>query len=294
MTQTETNAMQPALDGLAPRKRRKRAPVERIPAGAEPIARLVLDVKAPHLGQLFDYLVEERLSDDAQPGVRVRVRFGGRLVDGFVWERVADSNADKASLRYIERVVSPIVELDGQMRRDVTRIADYFGGTRAQIINLAVPPRVARVEREQSLMLARARRGFDGAGDGRMRTSRADAARVSDAMLERARADETAHYGADAIGRVRDAIAGTGVSHVVWDALPGQNRWPLDLAWLIVEALAAGMPAVVVTPTERHAQRVFGVLQAAGLRPFAPTDGASGAWDGDITLLAANQPPEVR
>jgi len=35
----------------------------------------------PHLDREFDYLVSAEQSDDAQPGVRVRVRFHGRLVD---------------------------------------------------------------------------------------------------------------------------------------------------------------------------------------------------------------------
>ena len=40
----------------------------------------------PHLDREFDYLVSEEQSDDAQPGVRVRVRFNGRLVDAYLLE----------------------------------------------------------------------------------------------------------------------------------------------------------------------------------------------------------------
>lgn len=281
------HAEQPALKGLAPRKRRKRASAatKRTPAARNPIARVVLDLKAPHLGQPFDYLVDEDLDEDALPGVRVRVRFGGRLTDGIIWERAAKPDNPSATLRYLERVVTPMVLIDEQMRRDITLIADRFGGTRAQIANLAIPPRVARIDREQQAALNRAAAGMGGSGDTRRS--------VGDDMLERARAEEAAHYGADPIGRIRDAMDSAGLTRVVWDALPGQNRWPLDIAWLVVEALAHGLPAVVVTPTERHARRVFGVLQAAGLKPFAPK-GTSGAWDGDMTLIAAAQPPEVR
>lgn len=39
-------------------------------------------MSVPHLDRDFDYLVPAEHSDDAQPGVRVRVRFHGRLVDG--------------------------------------------------------------------------------------------------------------------------------------------------------------------------------------------------------------------
>lgn len=69
------DAEQLALDGLAPRKRRKRASTPKTPAAEHPIAQVVLDIQATHLGQTFDYYVEEKYSEDAQPGVMVRVRF---------------------------------------------------------------------------------------------------------------------------------------------------------------------------------------------------------------------------
>ena len=74
---TNEDAEQLALDGLAPRKRRKRAPAVKTPAAEHPIAQVVLDIQATHLGQTFDYFVEEKYSAAAQPGVMVRVRFGG-------------------------------------------------------------------------------------------------------------------------------------------------------------------------------------------------------------------------
>ncbi|EUA90714.1 putative primosomal protein N' [Mycobacterium ulcerans str. Harvey] len=49
-------------------------------------------LSVPHLDREFDYLVSAEQSDDAQPGVRVRVRFHGRLVDGFVLERRNDTD----------------------------------------------------------------------------------------------------------------------------------------------------------------------------------------------------------
>src|SRR6185437_11255251 len=73
-----------------PKARRtpKRAPVV---AAELPIARVVVDVSLAHLDRPFDYQVPESLAQQAIPGVRVRVRFAGQLVDGFVTERVASS-----------------------------------------------------------------------------------------------------------------------------------------------------------------------------------------------------------
>ena len=44
---TIEDAEQLALDGLAPRKRRKRAPAVKTPAAEHPIAQVVLDIQPP-------------------------------------------------------------------------------------------------------------------------------------------------------------------------------------------------------------------------------------------------------
>ncbi len=103
---TNEDAEQLALDGLAPRKRRKRAPAVKTPAAEHPIAQVVLDIQATHLGQTFDYFVEEKYSAAAQPGVMVRVRFGGQRVNGIIWKRADTSATPESSIRYIERVVT--------------------------------------------------------------------------------------------------------------------------------------------------------------------------------------------
>lgn len=144
-------AVQPALAGLAPKKRRKRksAAAVRMRAENQPIARVILDVQAAHLGQPFDYLVPENQSEVAIPGVRVRVRFGQRLVDGFIWERVDHSDTVPERLKFIERVVSPVVLLSDEYRQHIEDIAHLFGGTIANVLRLAVPARVASVEKSR-------------------------------------------------------------------------------------------------------------------------------------------------
>ena len=62
-------------------------------------------LSVPHLDREFDYLVVAEQSDDAQPGVRVRVRFHGRLVDAFVLERRSDTD-HVGKLGWLDRVVS--------------------------------------------------------------------------------------------------------------------------------------------------------------------------------------------
>ena len=101
----------------------------------------------PHLDREFDYLVAADQSDDAQPGVRARVRFHGRLVDAFVLERRSDTD-HVGELGWLDRVVSPEPVLAPDVRRLVDAVAARYAGTRADVLRLAVPPRHARVERE--------------------------------------------------------------------------------------------------------------------------------------------------
>ncbi|PLS30045.1 primosome assembly protein PriA [Bifidobacterium margollesii] len=273
-------AEQLALDGLAPRKRRRRTPAEKIPAARMPIARVMIDVQATHLGRTFDYLVDEKSSEAAQPGVRVRVRFGHKLLDGFIWERAEHSDTPSSSLRFLERVISPRVVLSKRMREDVTRIADMFGGTVANILRVAVPPRSAKVDREYV------------AGDKSLkRRSEELSAMLADPDLKGFARIESSYAGAR---ELRDALNSKTYANVVWDNLPGPRLWAKDLAWAVAHALMIGRSAVVVLPDMRHVADMARSLAAYGLKPFAPSAAGNGVWSGDVATLEASMPPELR
>src|ERR1700754_2056143 len=119
----------------------------RIPVEVEPIARVLPMLSVPHLDREFDYLVDAEQSDDAQPGVRVRLRFHGRLVDGFILERRTDTD-HVGKLTWLDRVVSAEAVLTAEVRRLVDAVAARYAGTRADVLRLAVPPRHAKVEKQ--------------------------------------------------------------------------------------------------------------------------------------------------
>ena len=100
------------------------------PAADQPVARIAVDLPLAHLDRPFDYLVPERLADQARPGVRVRVRFAGQLTDGFLIER-AEASEHQGSLRYLDRVVSaePVLtpEIAGLARAVADRYARHPG-----------------------------------------------------------------------------------------------------------------------------------------------------------------------
>src|SRR6185437_13565259 len=115
------------------------------PAAVEPVARIAVELSLPHLDRPFDYLVPEQLAASVVPGSRVRVRFAGQLVDGFVLDRVAETE-HAGRLAFVARSVSPEVVLTPEIARLARAAADHWAGTLADVLRLAVPPRHAQAE----------------------------------------------------------------------------------------------------------------------------------------------------
>ena len=194
----------------------------RKPADLEPIARVLPMLSVPHLDREFDYLVAAEQSDDAQPGVRVRVRFHGRLVDGFVLERRADTD-HVGKLGWLDRVVSAEPVLTPDIRRLVEAVAARYAGTRADVLRLAVPPRHARVERETA-----------GPSPG------PDVGTVDPA-------------GWQVYGRGRQFLAAlteSRAARAVWQALPGES-WADRFAEAAAQTIRAGRAVLAVVPDQR-------------------------------------------
>ncbi|MGN9780130.1 primosomal protein N' [Nonomuraea sp. ZG12] len=133
------------LDAVRPPMSSKNTKGAVVPAAELPVARVAVDNPLPHLDRPFDYLVPASMQDSAWPGVRVRVRFAGKLVDGFVLERVEHSD-HTGKLTPLERVVSPERVLTPEVAELARAVADRYAGTLADVLRLAVPPRHARTE----------------------------------------------------------------------------------------------------------------------------------------------------
>jgi primosomal protein N' (replication factor Y) len=117
----------------------------KVAAESLPVARVAVDVSLAHLDRPFDYLVPEKLSTAAVPGCRVRVRFAGRLTGGYLLQR-ADASEHEGALAFLERVVSPEPVLTAEIFGLARAVADRYGGTLADVLRLAIPPRHAAVE----------------------------------------------------------------------------------------------------------------------------------------------------
>lgn len=280
---------QMTLEGLAPRKRRSSAQ-QKVPAGSLPFAQVVIDVQAAHLGQTFDYLVEESQSDRAQPGALVRVRFGGRLLNGIIWNRSDTSTAPRSSLRFLERVMGSSILVPAQMRQDISDIADFFGGTRANIIRLAVPPRVAHVDKEPRFGRSSARPGRQSGFSAGSRAGYPFSQETLQAYQNQTERIRKLYQHSDALNRAWEQSA---VNSLVWDCLPGVNTWADDLSWVIMKSLESDRPIVVELPDAAHIRQLHQRLQACGLKAYAQRS-ARGVWQGDYCILAGMMTPEER
>src|SRR3954469_8978933 len=97
-------------------------PVEGL-AGTDPVAGVIVDVGLAHLDRVFDYGVPESMAESARPGVRVRVRFAGRDVSGYLVDRRAEADHE-GRLTPLRRIVSDEVVLPPALLavcRDVAR-----------------------------------------------------------------------------------------------------------------------------------------------------------------------------
>ncbi|ETW23953.1 primosomal protein N' [Mycobacterium gastri] len=191
-------------------------------------------LSVPHLDREFDYLVSAEQSDDAQPGVRVRVRFHGRLVDGFVLERRNDTD-HQGKLGWLDRVVSAEPVLTPEIRRLVDAVAARYAGTRADVLRLAIPARHARVEREPELI-----------------ADRPDVDPVDPSGWQL--------YGRG--GQFLAALAQARAARAVWQALPGE-RWADRFAEAAAQTVRAGRAVLGIVPDQRDLDTLW---QAATAR----------------------------
>lgn len=219
-----------------------------------PVAQVLPLLGLPHLDRAFDYLVQESDYEAAQPGVRVRIRFAGRLVDALVLERTATSEHD-GKLRFIERVISPDVVFPPQMRALVDSLAERYAGVRSDIIRMALPARHAK------------------AGETDSDTPWEKLGSVTEPDLSR--------WSSYAHGKsFVDAVLGGKLARAAWQVAPG-DAWITTLASLAAKVAIDGGGVLIVLPDQRDVDAMESALkEIVGAR--------------QITVLTASQGPQAR
>ena len=273
----------------SPRGRGRVLPVVLEAAEVDPVALVMVDVGLAHLDRPFEYLVPRSLADLAVPGARVKVRFAGQDVDGYVLAR-ASAAEHQGTLAPVRKVVSPEAVLTPAVLALCREIATRYAGTLADVVRLAVPPRHATAEKNLPMATISASAGGGataekdppiaapadaGAGGGAGGNDGGAAARAlgspeplrspeSPRSLESPESPEPGPWlrypaGTSFLRRIAsgDAPAAS------WLALPGQrgdDDWPAALAVAAATSLAAGRGALIVVPDHRDVDRVDAAL----------------------------------
>lgn len=228
----------------APRPRLRRAPSKGapVPAAVNPVASVAVDTPLPHLDRPFDYLVPA--ADDAScvPGCRVRVRFAGRLVDGYVLSRSGVSD-HAGELAFVARVLSAEPVLAPEIAVLARAVADRYAGTLADVLRLAVPPRHAATEKAAAAAGITDSPAGAVAQDGEPPVAEGLERYVAGpALLEALRAGRS--------------------PRAVWSALPGP-RWPAEIAALVRATTASARGSLIVVPDARDVDRVVAAVPGA-------------------------------
>ncbi|GAA0235341.1 primosomal protein N' [Saccharothrix mutabilis subsp. mutabilis] len=205
---------------------------ERVPASTLPVARICVDVPLPHLDRPFDYQVSTEQDADAVPGCRVRVRFAGQLVDGYLLERVEESDYGR-KLTFLDRVISPEPVLSPEVAALARAVADRYAGTLTDVLRMAVPPRHARTEAKPSPEPAPAPAAPSAEGWSRY------------------------PFGPNLL----DALRAGRTARAVWQALPAED-WPARLAEAATTVVSTGRGALVVVPDHRDLARLHAACAA--------------------------------
>ncbi|GAA4892630.1 replication restart DNA helicase PriA [Stackebrandtia albiflava] len=200
------------------------------------VARVCVDSPLPHLDRLFDYLVPEETADRVRPGCRVKVRFAGRLLSGFVIELATDTRYE-GRLHPIEKLVSPEPVLSEPVAKLAREIADRYAGNLSDVLRLAVPPRQARIEQEEPP--GRAGPIVEPPAAGWRRYAHGE--------------------------RFLTALSARRHPRVVWQALPGED-WRTRLAEAAAATAAGGRGALLIVPDQRDLE----ALDAALTRVLGP------------------------
>ena len=195
-------------------------------AGELPIARVCVDTGLAHLDRLFDYLVDENQSLSAQPGVRVRVPFAGRTFDGFILERVSESEHAKA---FLSRVISPEIVLSPEIAQTARLVAERYAGSLADVLRSAIPPRHAQTE---------------------LKTSPEP---TTQDLVEQIASVSWSNF--PDFPKFMGALAKGTTPRMIWSALPGLDPMA-QIVELTTQVLTAGLGVLILLPDQSSVKRL--------------------------------------
>lgn len=175
-----------------------------------PVARVRVDSTLPQVDRTFDYRVPAELSEDAVPGARVRVLFNGHELTGYIEERAATTDWTRTSLLPIKSVLSRVPSVAPEIFALAEALADRYASTVANVLRLAVPPRIAALDKRYAPLLP----GYESAYLG-------DSAPVSTSDAPENAAPEHAESEPSTAAAASSAAVSSATDPYAWLATPG-------------------------------------------------------------------------
>ena len=175
-----------------------------------PVARVRVDSTLPQVDRTFDYRVPAELSEDAVPGARVRVLFNGHEMTGYIEERTATTDWTRTSLLPLKSVLSRVPSVAPEIFELAEALADRYASTVANVLRLAVPPRIAALDKKYAPLLP----GYESAYLG-------DSAPVSTSDAPENAAPEHAESEPSTAAAASSAAVSSATDPYAWLATPG-------------------------------------------------------------------------
>ena len=246
-----------------------------------PVARVRVDSTLPQVDRTFDYRVPAELSEDAVPGARVRVLFNGHELTGYIEERAATTDWTRTSLLPIKSVLSRVPSVAPEIFALAEALADRYASTVANVLRLAVPPRIAALDKKYAPLLPGYESGYlgDSAPEATPESAAPEPSAASDTSTHADPYAWLATPGAPApfvLGPptlnpdapdaasvfsdyengaefIEDVAAGA-ATRAVMTVLPGhlEHTWADVLATALAAAATSGRGAIAVVPTAKN------------------------------------------
>ncbi|MGE9807731.1 primosomal protein N' [Janibacter sp. G1551] len=234
------------------------------PAATDPVAEVLVDTGLPHLDRPFEYVVPAEMDGSVRPGVRVKVRFAGQDLTGYVTARRARPGHD-GRLAALRKVVSDEPVLTPEVLAAARAIADRYAGTVGDVLRLAIPARHARAEKALPIDAPASTEAPTAASDSGEPTSAWSAYVGGEAFLARVAAGE---------GPEASWLAAPSAAEPAGD-------WPRAIAEAAAAALRGDRGSVIVVPDHRDVDRVAAAL-------------ADAVGEAAFVRLTADQGPQAR
>lgn len=225
------------------------------------IAQVVVDSPLPHLDRPFDYGIPRELDKAAQVGSRVRIRFAGKNVDGFIIAR--RTRTDQAEVKPIRRVVGQAPVVTGAVLRLCQEVADRYAGGLADVLRLAIPPRHAAAEKR---FLERLHEGTAPTPGSGTPTPRSPSDPPGEGPSLGVGAWQNFRAGPAFLRRLQAGES----PRAVWSALPSARadelpQWARAISAASAATVASGRGVLILVPTAQEHHTMSEALAEAGL-----------------------------